>query len=725
MERQAVTKTAQHERPLPGPVPRQPVQEVSPEHNLRFLQRSLGNRGLGLFLQTKLTVGSHGDYYEQHADRVADHVMPQPRGTSSAGHAQPASDCPAAAPARLGGFLSSNHGQPLPDSLRDSAERELRHSFDGVRLHLGSEANQMAGAVSARAFTHGDDVVFRAGEFRPETPAGRQLLWHELGHVASHERIGSRVLRAPRYDTAPQRIGPPPPGSTPKSLHDQVDLKTKKTPPDIASAKVAGVTPGSDAETFLWNILFYLGQSDRWDTFVRLETAIGWAPPAPAGKTGGGTVIPLGEVNVSIDDKGNATAELIHSGPAATVTAGKSGAAAIAQIISNFQVHSVAKGDKDWGEPGFTHDVSDVLDSFQLLPASNTSALKGLDLLRFATLPKEHSGEFNPGGGVAMGATKVTAPPTLKLADNAFVFKYQTGPAGNFVSERVGGAANPTPASFQTILHESGHAVEHQDERPSKEALDQAIIGQNLTSNRLNAAIASAKAGAATPAAASLNAEAVQKRKSYDAAVALVKKDKHALNTKHVSATVIKGLSALTTTKKSTAHSAKATADASAKAFGSQEATESSAYRLAVDATTAALAQYESRSQSGDLEDLDDTLLAAFDARDKERKNLQTASSSNPALATFAIVETTQNEWEDALRTLAHTRGRSLRLDKFVTRVNSSSITPFTTYARKNWPYKPEEFYAEAYSLWLTDPEFLQKEYKPIFDLFDSGDYEK
>jgi hypothetical protein len=117
--------------------------------------------------------------------------------------------------------------------------------------------------------------------------------------------------------------------------------------------------------------------------------------------------------------------------------------------------------------------------------------------------------------------------------------------------------------------------------------------------------------------------------------------------------------------------------------------------------------------------------VAASGARDKERNNLQTAASTNPALATFTPVDTTQDEWEDALRTLAHTRGRTLRLDKFVARVNATSIIPFTDYARKNWPYNPEEFYAEAFSLWLTDPEFLQKEYKPIFDFFDSGDYEK
>jgi hypothetical protein len=119
------------------------------------------------------------------------------------------------------------------------------------------------------------------------------------------------------------------------------------------------------------------------------------------------------------------------------------------------------KGDKDWGEKGFENDAGDVLDSFQLLPTSNKPAIKGVDILRYATLPKDYAGEFNSGGGVGFGATSVTALPTLKLADSAFVGVIKGPPQTVFQSERVGGDyAHQTPASFQTILHESGHAVQ-------------------------------------------------------------------------------------------------------------------------------------------------------------------------------------------------------------------------------------------------------------------------
>jgi len=63
------------------------------------------------------------------------------------------------------------------------------------------------------------------------------------------------------------------------------------------------------------------------------------------------------------------------------------------------------------------------------------------------------------------------------------------------------------------------------------------------------------------------------------------------------------------------------------------------------------------------------------------------------------------------------------RLVKFVN--IAKKITPFTKYSTENWPQKPEEFYAEAYSLWLVHPEFLQRNYLPIFDFFENGDYRK
>jgi len=52
-----------------------------------------------------------------------------------------------------------------------------------VRVHTDATADRAARALNARAFTVGRDISFAAGEFRPDTAAGRHLLAHELSHV--------------------------------------------------------------------------------------------------------------------------------------------------------------------------------------------------------------------------------------------------------------------------------------------------------------------------------------------------------------------------------------------------------------------------------------------------------------------------------------------------------------------------------------------------------------
>lgn len=67
--------------------------------------------------------------------------------------------------------VASQVGSVLGDSLSD------------VRVHTDDAAAALARSVSARAFTVGNDIFFGPGEYRPATPAGRELLTHELVHV--------------------------------------------------------------------------------------------------------------------------------------------------------------------------------------------------------------------------------------------------------------------------------------------------------------------------------------------------------------------------------------------------------------------------------------------------------------------------------------------------------------------------------------------------------------
>jgi hypothetical protein len=55
--------------------------------------------------------------------------------------------------------------------------------FSAVRVHTDSNAQSLARSVNAQAFTVGNDVVFGAGQYAPESDSGKRLLAHELTHV--------------------------------------------------------------------------------------------------------------------------------------------------------------------------------------------------------------------------------------------------------------------------------------------------------------------------------------------------------------------------------------------------------------------------------------------------------------------------------------------------------------------------------------------------------------
>lgn len=89
----------------------------------------------------------------------------------------------AAGPAPAIGTPPWGAGRPLHESERLWQERRLGTGLSEVRVHEGPEAARWAGALGARAFSVGRDVVLGAGEYAPGTESGRSLLTHELSHV--------------------------------------------------------------------------------------------------------------------------------------------------------------------------------------------------------------------------------------------------------------------------------------------------------------------------------------------------------------------------------------------------------------------------------------------------------------------------------------------------------------------------------------------------------------
>jgi Domain of unknown function (DUF4157) len=180
-------------------------------------------------IQPKLAISQPGDAYEQEADRVADQVIRMPTSPSAVtdqasvqrqtlaeeevaqmGTVTAAiTPCSQHAPeeddeiqtkalvqrapsdplvsfepgADFESRLSTSSGSPLPASTRAFMEPRFGADFSGVLLHTDGEAAQLNRAVSAQAFTHGQDIYLGEGTNNLESSTGKQLLAHELTHT--------------------------------------------------------------------------------------------------------------------------------------------------------------------------------------------------------------------------------------------------------------------------------------------------------------------------------------------------------------------------------------------------------------------------------------------------------------------------------------------------------------------------------------------------------------
>gem|GEM_PF-2602002 len=76
-----------------------------------------------------------------------------------------------------------SRGQTLPQDSRDSMESAFGADFSRVKVHTDSTSDQLNRSLSSRAFTTGQDIFFKQGEYNPSSRQGQTLLAHELTHV--------------------------------------------------------------------------------------------------------------------------------------------------------------------------------------------------------------------------------------------------------------------------------------------------------------------------------------------------------------------------------------------------------------------------------------------------------------------------------------------------------------------------------------------------------------
>ncbi len=88
-------------------------------------------------------------------------------------------------------------GEPLPESTRASLELQFGRDFSDVRIHTDAEADKLSEQLRAEAFTTGQDIFFRQGNYRPDTGDGKELIAHELTHVVQ-QQAAPAIQRQPK-----------------------------------------------------------------------------------------------------------------------------------------------------------------------------------------------------------------------------------------------------------------------------------------------------------------------------------------------------------------------------------------------------------------------------------------------------------------------------------------------------------------------------------------------
>lgn len=81
--------------------------------------------------------------------------------------------------------LATKRNKNLPEDLQNKMEKSFGQDFSGVKIHKDSKD---AKDLNARAFTQGDNIHFKSGEFDPHSLSGQELIAHELSHVVQQRQ---------------------------------------------------------------------------------------------------------------------------------------------------------------------------------------------------------------------------------------------------------------------------------------------------------------------------------------------------------------------------------------------------------------------------------------------------------------------------------------------------------------------------------------------------------
>jgi hypothetical protein len=380
------------------------------------------------------------------------------------------------------------------------------------------------------------------------------------------------------------------------------------------------------------------------------------------------------------------------------------------------------------------------------LPVADKDAVKGAKIVRVTSLGADTAGRYS--NKQSYDESGSTDEQIIELSDKAF------------------GTA-PAAESIRLITHEVGHAIAS---KPIRTAMSEEIkagiksnklveesntaVGEfNISNDEYNVAVEayntaleeykSASKGTDKDAIKTAKEDLAAKKAVMDKLSTSRTSKEQVFNAKKAASEAQKKDVAVkaAATKSKIANIDDLKKDAAAKlttmeaAYASAGSTlnmdnaESADYRASVKSTQEAVKKFNDENVTADVDEATaEVAKSEVDNAIKERNDkkdaLNKANPKNTVTSSVAALEATQDSFFKAAVLVAFNKSMNLAVRKFYDFVIKNNISPaLTPYAEKNWPHKPEEFYAEAYSFFVTKPKELETYSKALYDWFKAGNY--
>ncbi len=588
---------------------------------------------------------------------------------------------------------------PLPH--RATIERLFgRHDVRDVKAQVGGPATEATRQLGADAYATGRSVAFRS---EPDLHTAA----HEAAHVVQQaggvqlaggvgrsgdtyerhadevadavvagrsaepllDRFGGGAGGSPAvqkkeapYDSTSYTIKPMRSGTALADITTELNKEKSAATPTIKSWKATGVTTKSTEELYVIYAIWQLADAKRWGTEVDLVTEVG-----PGKK---------GAIQVRFDAAGNAEGTLVASSPPTVAGTFKTTADAITSLKAKFDLTDIK------GEKGQTWKL-DQLNKLSAALGRLTGEASALSKYTIILTDNTLSADGQSAEGLTTREDKLS--PDGLTAIKVREIRFAVGMFDADLKSFVGDSSNAAPASFRTLLHEVAHAQ-------ATKAVDDANAAEMTATAATNKAI---------EAGNTASAKAVASRNT-----AVVGPSKSPFWNK----------------------------------FKPADQAASKPLLTALDDADTAITAFRKENDATKMAALEAPALAAIATRDTAKAAVP---ATNPAHAAFKQAIADQDAYLKVVQDLLAKRqaqaaaagvtaaakdptgARSKRLQAFVDFVTTNSIEPVTKYAKDNWPAKPQEFYAEAFTMWRNDPTFFGTYSSKLKTWFDTGQHLK